>query len=219
MRPRFAICLALGLTLAGDCCLASTNTVILAAGAWSDPVADSGGYAIRGRLLLCETPQHRGPAGSDTAVYLELQEWSDFVARTLQIYCDMEGDAAIAPHFKAIHKAGCRWELRDGLGRRVKESPFGFSGAGPGTDWMALPCDASVRLRASLFGGGRLENGSLGLALPSHYWVVPARSTNEYFLSATFTVDPPTNSFNPLEHQVWRGSLVLPGVKIPVQKP
>jgi hypothetical protein len=64
-----------------------------------------------------------------------------------------------------------------------------------------------------------LEDGSLGIALPSHYWVVPPRSTNDYFLSANFTVNPPTNTFSPLEYQVWHGSVALPGVKIPVQKP
>lgn len=206
------------LLFACDRCVATTNTVVLATGDWSNPVADSRGYAIRGRLLICETAQHRGPPGYDTAVYLELQEWSGFVGATMQIYCNMEDDVSLAPDFKTIRKAGCRWELRDDFGRPVKESPFGFSGAGPGTDWIALPCDSSVRVRASLFGGGRLEDGSLGLALPQHYWVVPPRSTNDYFLSATFTVNPPTNSFNPLEYHVWQGSLRLPEVRIPIQK-
>jgi hypothetical protein len=208
------------LLLACGCCrVAATSTLVVAAGEWSTPVVDSGGYGLRGRLLIRETPQHRGPEGCHTAVYLELQEWSDFVGQTMQVYCNMEGDMAHAPDFKRIQKAGCRWELRDGFGKRVEESPFGFSGAGPGTDWVTLPCDSSVRLRASLFGGGRLEDGSLGIALPSHYWVIPSRSTNEYFLSATFTVNPPTNSFSPLVYHVWHGTLTLPKMKIPVRRP
>ena len=80
----------------------------------------------------------------------------------MQVYCNMEGDMALAPDFKTIQKAGCRWELRDGSGRPVKESPFAFSGAGPGTDWVVLPCDSSVRVRVSLFGGGS-DLDSLGL--------------------------------------------------------
>ena len=190
-----------------ECSFAVTNTVVIASGEWSEPVRDSRFYGLRGRLLLCETPQHRGGQGYDTAVHLELQEWSDFLGPPMQVYCNMAGDMALAPDFKNIRKAGCQWRLHDGLGRPVQGSPFASSGPPPGTYWVILHCDSSLRLRASLFGVGRFENGSLGIALSHQYWVIPPRSTNDYFLSATFTCDPPTNGFDPRALHVWRGTL------------
>ena len=199
------------------CVIADTN--VIAVGNWSEPVGDSRGYKLRGRLLICETPRHRGPGGGcDIAVYLELQECSDCVGATLQVYCNMEGDELLGPDFKRVEKAGGCWELRDAADNPVAQSPFAYSGAAPGKYWMTLPCDSTVRLRATLFGGGRLEDGRLGIALPSQYWVIPARSTNDYFLSGTFAVSPPTNSIDELKFHVWQGTLKLPKIKIPVRK-
>lgn len=213
--------LALFLLLICAAAQAATNgiTTILAAGEWSEPVKDKDHYGLRGRLLLCETPQHRGMEGYDTAVYLELQEWSPFAGSPLLVYCNMNPTMAMAPDFKTVVPAGLLWELRNAQDKPVPESGFAFSGGGPQTQWMVVACDGSVRPRASLFGGGRLEDGGLGLALPAHYWVVPKASTNEFFLSATFTSNPPTNNFSPLEYHVWQGTITLPKMKIPVLKP
>ena len=46
---------------------AAEDPSLLAAGEWSKPAAIPDGYAIRGRLLICDT-RH------DAAVFLELQE-------------------------------------------------------------------------------------------------------------------------------------------------
>lgn len=187
----------------------------IAVGDWSEPVGNRS--KLRGRLLICETPRHRGPGGGyDTAVYLELQECSDFVGSPIHVYCNMMPDVSPGPDFKRIVKGGGHWELRDAADKPVAQSGYAYSGAAPGADWMTLPCDSTVRLRVSLFGGGRMEDGSLGIALPSQYWVIPARSTNDYFLSGTFTVSPPTNSFDRLD--VWQGTLKLPKMKIPVKR-
>ena len=199
------------------CVIADTNDI--AVGNWSEPVGDSRGYKLRGRLLICETPRHRGPGGGyDTAVYLELQECSDYIGETLQVYCNMEGGEFLGPDFKRFEKAGGHWELRDAADNPVAQSPFAFSGAAPGKYWMALPCDSTVRLRVTLFGGGRMDDGSLGFAFPSQYWVIPARSTNDYFLSGTFSVSPPTNRIDVLKVHVWQGTLKLPKMKILVGK-
>jgi hypothetical protein len=207
-----------------QCGSAATDTNVLALGDWSEPVGDLDGYTIRGRLLICETPHHRGARGYDTAVYLELQECSDFLAPTMQVYCNMKGTVALGGHPDAqgrerIEKAAAVWELRDASGKPVPESGGASGGGGPGAYWMTLPCDSTIRLRATVYGGGRMEDGSLAIFLPGQSWVVPSRSTNEYFLSATFAVDPPTNSFSHLEYHVWQGTLKLPKLKIPVKKP
>jgi hypothetical protein len=88
----------------------------------------------------------------------------------------------------------------------------------------------SARLRASVYGGGRLDDGGLAIYLCSHqaWWDVRPSKTNEYFLSGTFTAVAPTNTFglqtglpviDSTNMDVWYGTLTLPRVKVPVKKP
>src|SRR5207344_1757944 len=55
----------------------------IAVGEWSKPVDDNRGYAVRGRLVLCENR-----AGSDlreVAVYVELQDASEAIGMGMQL--------------------------------------------------------------------------------------------------------------------------------------
>lgn len=207
------------LFVARACCFAVDDTNVLAAGDWSKPVGDFLGYTLRGRLLLCDSPKDRVPA-----VYLELQECSDGWGGCMDIYCNMKPTVALGGHPDAqgrerIEKAGAVWELRDASDKLVSESEGGFGGGAPGASWISLPCDSTVRLRASVYGGGRMKDGSLSIFFLSNHWVIPPRSPNDYYLSCTFTVDPPTNHVALAEHHVWQGTLTLPKMKIPVQRP
>jgi len=57
-----------------------------------------------------------------------------------------------------------------------------------------FPAMAALRLRVSVFGGGRLRDGGLGIwSVGAGAWTIKPSDTNTYFLSGTFTVDPPTN--------------------------
>jgi len=44
------------------------------------------GATIRGRLAMYDHPYHRGPAGSRTALYLELEEYSNSVGPDPEVY-------------------------------------------------------------------------------------------------------------------------------------
>ena len=210
---------------------AADDMNLVAAGDWSAPVHSTqafnflSGGTLRGRILLAESPKPGGsPGWHDLAVYLELQDCSDVWGRVIDVYCNMMPTVALGAHPDAqgretIEQAAGRWELHDAAGHSVPDSPGGFSGGGPGRYWMSIPTDSTVRLRATLYGGGKGEDGQLHLLLPSHDWQIPSRSTNDYFLSCTFTVDPPTNHIVENGHRVWLGTLKLPPMKIPVQRP
>jgi hypothetical protein len=201
------------------CCFAVDDTNVLAAGDWSKPVGDFVGYTLRGRLILCDSPKN-----GDAAIYVELQECSRAAGVDMDVYCNMNPTVALGGHPDAqgrerIEKAAAVWEMRDASDKPVPESPGGFGGGAPGASWISLPCDSTVRLRASVYGGGRLKDGSLSIFFLSNHWVIPPRSTNDYYLSCTFSVDPPTNHAALPEHHVWQGTLTLPKMKIPVQRP
>jgi len=212
------------LFVAFQCCFGVNDTNVIAAGDWSEPVSCQGEGlencgTLRGRLLLCDSPKD-----GSAAVYLELQELAETWGGTIEVYCNMEPTVAIAggpdaQGHERIRKAAAQWELGDGSGRPIPEAGGGFGGGAPGVDWVTMPTDSTVRLRASVFGGGRLKNGSLHIFFLAKSWVIPPRSTNDYYLSCTFTVEPPTNHVALPEHRVWHGTLKLPSMKIPVQKP
>lgn len=221
--------------------LAADDTNLVASGDWSQPVATQYGPAIQGRLLICDTPNHASSDPRlDTAVYLELQEFSGAL-RSVRVYCglhrlELPDDAP-----------GLRCELRDSKGKLVPNSSGGFSGSEPGSCWVTLNPYCSARMRVSVYGGGRLDDGGLAIYLASRgWWDVHPNPTNEYYLSGTFTFsgmrkrDSKTglpvildlNTGLPLEGKqgtpdfndstnmdVWSGTLTLPPVKIPVKKP
>jgi hypothetical protein len=183
---------------------ATEATNIIAMGPWSEPTACSGEDIscgpIRARLLVCYgfSPLAAGrPANlPETQVYLELQNLGN---RPLELYADF--------------KNGLKAELLDIDGRPPRLSGGPGSGSFPPASWVSLPYDASIRLRASWYGFGMPRNN--GLAIPLfHPLTIRPGDTNEYFLSGTFTVTPPTNHVAPLESRVWQGRVILPKMKI-----
>jgi len=187
------------------CCNAIGDTNVIAQGEWSEPVSNDYGKALRGRLLLCSYPDHRGGPTNreDVAVYLELQEYSDAGAGTLCVYCDFA--------------KGLKLQVADSAQKPPEPVGIGFSGGEPTPQWVLLPTYSSVRLRTTVFGGGKLREGGLGLWFPNGGgWTIKSTDTNTYFLSGTFSTIAPMTNTNRFEHtQVWNGTLKLPKIELP----
>ncbi len=131
----------------------------------------------------------------------------------------MPATVAIGSDSKLVVTGGCDWELRDSTNKTIPNSPGGASGGEPAAEWVLLPCDSTVRLRASAYNGGRLKASVFTIDLPyHHFWQIPAHGTNQYFLSGTFIVNPPPNHVPRSNHVVWSGKLTLPKVRIPLDR-
>lgn len=175
----------------------------LATGAWSKPVADARGYAVRGRLVLCEK---RVTAGRrELALYVELQDASPFLGNGMRLFCNFRP-------FQPDQKSGMRAELRDKMGKLVPSQPFAFGGAVPMPGWVNLPTDATIRLRTSPFGVYRPNALALAPQM-DHLWILADDDPKEYSLSATVVVDSPVEPEAGTEH-TWRGTLALPALRI-----
>ena len=200
-----ALCFSLlGFALAGPA-QAAEPPKLIAAGDWSKPVADGRGYALRGRLVLCEKPA----AGElrETVLYVELRDASEAVGRAMRLYCEM------GKHdFRPEYKGGLNCELHDKNGRPVKPTSFPFGGGVPKSEWVTLPSDGSIRLRATPFGLRRPNAKAICPHLGT-LWVISDGDPNEYFLSGTFTINPPDDQKPTGDDHVWRGTIELPAVK------
>ena len=184
---------------------------ILAAGEWSKAVADSRGYAVRGRLVLCEKPHN--DRRREVAVYVELQDARESVGgEPTLVYCEFG-----KTDFRPESKKGLTAELSDKNRQPIKTEPFVFGGAVPQSEWVTLPSDATIRLRASPFGIHR--SGAIAIA-PSvaSLWVIGEDDLNEHFLSGTFTVDPAADLKPSGPGHVWRGTIDLPAARIAGRK-
>jgi hypothetical protein len=165
---------------------------------------------LRGRLLLCQVPW-RGPDSTpDIGVYLELEEVSDFGVAPVEVCCDLS----------ATNRNDGLWcNLRYADGRPVPEGGV-YSGALPSSVWVTLPAFSNIRLKVS--GGTAKTTGNwIQITLTRQMWNFPSSYTNDCFLSGTFTVNPPADlvtPYTPSNHHVWKGSLSLPAVRIPVKK-
>ena len=182
---------------------------ILAAGDWSKPVADTRGYAVRGRLVLCEHP--RDDASREVVTCIELQEASDFVGEDMQVYCEIA-----RRDFRPEHKLGLRCELRDPDGKVVPTQPFPFGGGVPHSRWATLSKDTTIRLRTTPF-GIRSEDGITICPDLGSRWLVARDDRREYHLSGTFTADPAKENMPPEKGHVWRGTIELPALTIRYQ--
>ena len=179
---------------------------VIAAGEWSKPVADSRGSAVRGRLVVCEKPS--GDDRRHVAVYVELQDASEAIGRSVKLFCDL------GKHdFRPEYKGGLDCDLRDQHKQLVKTTPFPFGGSVPRSEWVTLPSDATIRLRASPFGISRVKAKAICPHL-GKLWVIADDDPNEYYLSGTFTVDPPADGAPAGNDHVWRGTIPLPTVRI-----
>jgi hypothetical protein len=185
---------------------AGESPKVIAEGDWSKPATDSRSYAVRGRLVLCEkvvSAERR-----EVAVYVELQDACAFRGSRIQLFCDLG-----KTDFRPEYKSGLKCEMRDKDKRPVKSTSFPFGGGVPTSEWVTLPSDATIRLRASPFGIHRPKAMAIAPAARS-LWVIGDDDAGEYFLSGTFTVDPAVDRQPPGEGHIWRGSIELPAVRI-----
>jgi hypothetical protein len=183
----------------------AAETNILALGDWSEPVANKYHFKLRGRLLICEYPQHRGPNGdSESALYVELQEYSDFVGAIGEVYWN---------------PSALNCELVDASGKPLPNSPSAYGGPVPSPCWIMLPSHSSMRLRVSPYAGGRLKDGGFEIwTARFQVWTIKPDDTNTYSLSGAFTVDPPTNRVPADFRYVWQGTLNLPRMKVGIKE-
>jgi hypothetical protein len=193
---------------------AAEGPKVIAEGEWSKPVADARGYAVRGRLVLCEKPvkdDHR-----EVAVYVELQDVCEFVGNGMRLLCEMS-----KTDFRPEYKGGLQCEMRDKDKKIVKPTgyPYGGGGVGvPKSEWVVLPNDATIRLRASPFGVYRAKAIAITPEL-NKQWVIEDDDPKEYFLSGAFTVAPTDDQIPKGDGHVWRGSIDLPAVRIRNKQP
>jgi len=179
---------------------------VIAAGEWSKSVADNRSRAVRGRLVLCEKVVNADRR--EVAVYVELQEASEAIGDSSQLYCELGRN-----DFRPEYKNGLHCKLLDKDGRPVKSAPFFFSGAVPRSQWASLPPDSTIRLRTSPFGIYRPNAMAIAPDMGA-LWVIEDGDSNKYTLSGTFTVDPAADLVPPGGGHVWRGTIELPPVEI-----
>jgi hypothetical protein len=200
--------ISLGLVVSAFCghMRASEPPKVLVAGEWSKPVADSRSYAVRGRLVLCEKVS--ADDRRHVAVYVELQDASEHVGGSMRLFCDL------GKHdFRPEYKGGLDCDLRDQHRQLVKTTPFPFGGAVPKSEWVTLPSDGTIRLRASPFGISRVKAKAICPHL-GKLWAIADDDLNEYYLSGSFTVDPPADGPPAGNDRVWRGTIALPTVRV-----
>ncbi len=190
---------------------AAEGPKVVAEGAWSKPVADNRGYAVRGRLVLCE--KRVSDERREFAVYVELQDACEFIGNGMRLFCDLA-----KTDFRPEYKGGLQCEMRDKDKQIVKPTGYPFGGAVPRSEWVRLPTDATVRLRASPFGIHRPKAMAISPEL-NRLWVINDDDPKEYFLSGTFVVDPAEDQVPKGDEHVWRGTLVLPAMRIIAKRP
>jgi hypothetical protein len=199
---------AIAIVLFGALCglaAAADAPKVIGTGDWSK-VVDNSGCAIRARLVVGECP--RGDKRRETSIYLEIQDATDSKGRDVQIYCDLS-----ALNFRPGEKGGVTCELRDKDGESIKSLPSARSGGIPGSRWVTLPSDATIRLRISPYGIAR-ESG-IGLVTTANNWIIAEDDASEYFLSGVFTADPAENAAAPEQKtSIWSGTIKLPPVRI-----
>jgi hypothetical protein len=95
--------------------------------------------------VLCEKP--RSDDRREVAVYVELQDARESIGGSMRIFCDF-GKSDFRPEYKG----GLQWQLQDKDKNLVNATSYPFGGAVPVSEWVTLPTDATLRLRASPFG-------------------------------------------------------------------
>ena len=129
----------------------------------------------------------------------------------MRIFCDL-GRTDFGPEYKwGLHCA-----MLDKDKGPVPPAPGAFSGGAPRSQWVTLPADATVRLRASPF-GIHPENAFAVSATPATAWVIQDNDTKEYFLRGTFTAGKDADGGDKRgggARQIWHGTLDLPAVRV-----
>jgi hypothetical protein len=203
MQLRTAILLLL---LAAPAYAADGPTVI-AIGDWSKPVTDKDGYALRGRLVLCEKVVSADRR--EVAVYIDLQDASEAIHRETQLWCEVNKS-----DFRPDYKTGLHCEMHDSKGNKIESKGFPFGGGVPRNQWIALPSDATIRLRTTPF--GIHQPGALAVCADlGGMWIIADDDKTEYRLSGTFTIDPAADNKPPADDlHIWRGTLTFPPMQI-----
>jgi hypothetical protein len=177
---------------------------VLVLGDWSKPVKNKYGFAVRGRLMMCEYPNHRGSSsGTSAGLYVELQEYSDFVGATGEIYWNPRALTC---------------ELTDSSGKAVPMSGGAYGGPIASSGWIKLPSGSSMRLRVSPYGGGRLSDGGFGVWAAMPPQTLKPGDPSTYFLSGDFTAKRRTD-YKPADFRyVWTGTLKLPKLELSLKR-
>jgi hypothetical protein len=178
-------------------CLCFAGSVIeaITAGDWSEPT-----NGLRGRLLFSEDAKFYGTEMA--TVYLELQNVAN-IGNPMEIY------------FDTIHSP-LHFELKNVSGNSQKNAPADLDEMIPGSYWIDLPHDSTLRFRVSSNGYGIPKDAGLAIGVPGNFWIIPYAETNDYFLTASFDVIPAIDK----DHiHAWKGTLKLSPVKIPAKRP
>ena len=187
-----------------QCCFGQTDTNVLAVGDWSAPVRD-GIWPLRGRLLVYDAVPDKGDdvMWPEARVYLELQHVADVpiaMKLSLGVFTD--------------NLTKLRFEMRDGHDKLVETEMIISSGPSPEPFLAILPPDSTLRVRVDRELRSQTADGLL-ISVPGGNWTIRPGTTNDYYLSASFS--HPTNNPSGLNYHVWQGTLQLPKVKIPAE--
>lgn len=175
-------------------------------GSWSESVADSQGYSLRGRLVLVDKVGHNGHR--ESVLFVELQDTCPFIGNGIRVFCDMG-----KTDFRPEYQGGLDCLLLDKNNQPAKSASFAFGGAVPRSEWVKLPVDASIRVRATPF-GLRRDNAMLISPHLGAMWVIENGDKNEYLLKGTFKVQSRDDKNIEDSHHAWTGKLMLPPIRI-----
>jgi hypothetical protein len=184
---------------------AGTDTPPLTVGDWSEAAGPPKRRTLRGRLLASWPSDRRNNSrGGSPRIEMELQH----------LALSPDG-LPFTVYFDPGQSLQC--ELRDARGALVPSLPASQSPA-PRSCWITVPFDGEVKFPLDP-GNPSSPSGSDGLTiqLGRRAWHIPARDTNLFFLSGTFT--PTTNRVHPLGYPVWAGTFKLPAVAISAGRP
>ncbi len=203
---------AILLLAVSHCCLAQTDTNLIGAGAWSEPVSAGEEWqaiTLRGRLLLYG--DQAGGAANKARVYLELQHILNHTntINPVEIYYNPNMGFDNEP-------PGLLLGLRDARGQEIPSIPQPFNGSFIKPYWITLPDDSTVRIRADYFAAGYTETNGLNILGRAGLWTIPPHATNDFYLHGTFIATKSHPS--PLNYHIWQGTLELPPVKIQAKK-
>jgi hypothetical protein len=187
------------------CCVGQTDTNLIATGEWSPIVSDNCRHHLRGRLIVYDAEgMNKWGMWRTARVYVELQHvhlggWD------LPIEFDYDD-------MKCLH-----FEMRDSSDRPIPQELLARALPVPPSFKGVLPCDSTLRFHAYSGGGFQSKPEGLWICLSGGDWLIRPNATNSYFLSATFS--PSTDLSTSRDVNLWRGTLTLPKVQIPVKKP
>lgn len=194
-----------------QCCLAQSDTNLIAVGEWSVPASEAigsmAGPALRGRLLVYGDPQKGGAGHARVCVELQRVSTKDVWSPPIGVYYDFTTRSS------ALHL-----ELRDENGRGVSGQVVTHTGSDAQGCWVIIPSDATVGLRADIYAPAKSTNSAaLEITVNDGAWAIPPDAPGDFYLSGSFA--PARNHANAPNYYTWQGLMALPKVRIPAKKP